>query len=77
MKIAQIFSLIAGLALVPMAMSATATDSSAEAKIKQKLQDTLGVNISLFQDSPIEGLYQVLTDRGVIYVTKDANPSFL
>jgi thiol:disulfide interchange protein DsbC len=76
MKLVQILSLIAGLALVPMAMSATATDSSAEAKIKQKLQDTLGVNISLLQASPIEGLYQVLTDRGVIYVTKDGSKIF-
>jgi thiol:disulfide interchange protein DsbC len=76
MKLVQFFSLLAGLALVPMAMSATATDSSTEAKIKQKLQDTLGVNISLFQASPIDGLYQVLTDRGVIYVTNDGSKIF-
>jgi thiol:disulfide interchange protein DsbC len=76
MKLAQFFSLVAGLALVPMAISASATDNNAEAKIKQKLQDTLGVSINLFQDSPIEGLYQVLTDRGVIYVTKDASKIF-
>ncbi|WP_445945994.1 bifunctional protein-disulfide isomerase/oxidoreductase DsbC [Shewanella sp.] len=76
MKLAQFFSLIAGLALVPMAMSATATDNTNETKIKQKLQDTLGVSISLMQDSPVEGLYQVLTDRGVIYVTKDGGKIF-
>jgi thiol:disulfide interchange protein DsbC len=73
MKFIPVISLIVSLAWAPIAISAPSTDSNTEAKLTQKLTDTLGVNISLIQASPVEGLYQVLTDRGVIYVTKDGS----
>lgn len=41
--------------------------------IKNKLKTTLGMNAPEINPSPIPGLYQVITERGVIYVTKDGS----
>lgn len=76
MKFSHILSLVIGLAWAPLAMSAPSTDVADEAKLKQKLTDTLGVTVTLLQASPVEGLYQVLTDRGVVYVSKDGSKLF-
>ena len=76
MKLTKTLALVASLVIAPIVSAAPATDVSNESALKQKLTDTLGVNVSLIQQSPIDGLYQVLTDRGVLYVTKDGAKLF-
>ncbi|GGQ19815.1 bifunctional protein-disulfide isomerase/oxidoreductase DsbC [Shewanella litoralis] len=76
MKLTKAFALVVSLVIAPIVSAAPATDVSNESALKQKLTDTLGVNVSLIQSSPVDGLYQVLTDRGVLYVTKDGTKLF-
>ncbi len=38
---------------------------------KLKLKETLGLEVSSISDSPIDGLLQVITDRGLFYTSKD------
>ncbi|GGB56371.1 bifunctional protein-disulfide isomerase/oxidoreductase DsbC [Shewanella inventionis] len=76
MKLTKAFALVASLVIAPTVFAAPATDVSNESVLKQTLSDTLGVNVSLIQPSPVDGLYQVFTDRGVLYVTKDGSKLF-
>ncbi|WP_418357447.1 MULTISPECIES: bifunctional protein-disulfide isomerase/oxidoreductase DsbC [Shewanella] len=76
MKLTKAFALVASLVIAPTVFAAPATDVSNESVLKQTLSDTLGVNVSLIQSSPVDGLYQVFTDRGVLYVTKDGSKLF-
>ncbi|WP_308302268.1 disulfide isomerase DsbC N-terminal domain-containing protein, partial [Shewanella sp. 11B5] len=76
MKLTKAFALVASLIIAPIVSAATATDVSNESALKQKLTETLGVNVMLIQQSPVDGLYQALTDRGVLYVTKDGAKLF-
>ncbi|MGI2171104.1 bifunctional protein-disulfide isomerase/oxidoreductase DsbC [Shewanella sp. MF05960] len=76
MKLTKAFALAVSIVIAPIVSAAPATDVPNESALKQKLTDTLGVNVSLIQSSPVDGLYQVLTDRGVLYVTKDGTKLF-
>ncbi|MGI2174723.1 bifunctional protein-disulfide isomerase/oxidoreductase DsbC [Shewanella ulleungensis] len=76
MKLTKAFALAVSIVIAPAVSAAPASDVSNESALKQKLTDTLGVNVSLIQSSPVDGLYQVLTDRGVLYVTKDGTKLF-
>ncbi len=71
MKFTRAISLTA--ALVMSAFAAQAADIKNADVLKQKLSDTLGLEVADLQPSPIPGLYQALTDRGVIYVTEDGS----
>ncbi|QDE32433.1 MULTISPECIES: bifunctional protein-disulfide isomerase/oxidoreductase DsbC [Shewanella] len=76
MKLTKALALVASLIIAPIVSAAPATDVSNESALKQKLTETLGVNVTLIQQSPVDGLYQALTDRGVLYVTKDGAKLF-
>ncbi|MDD8061334.1 MULTISPECIES: bifunctional protein-disulfide isomerase/oxidoreductase DsbC [Shewanella] len=76
MKLTKAIVLVASLVITPILSAATATDVSNESALKQKLTETLGVNVAKVQPSPVDGLYQVFTDRGVLYVTKDGSKLF-
>ncbi|MDP5032883.1 MAG: bifunctional protein-disulfide isomerase/oxidoreductase DsbC [Paraglaciecola sp.] len=39
--------------------------------VKQKIQSTLGMKVSSIADSPITGLLQLETDKGLFYTSKD------
>ena len=73
MKLTKTLALIASLVIAPMLQAASTTDVSKDAILKQTLTDTLGVDVISLAPSPIEGLVQVLTDRGVLYVTQDGS----
>ncbi|GGP52326.1 thiol:disulfide interchange protein DsbC [Shewanella algicola] len=76
MKLTKAIALVASLVIAPIVSAATATDVSNESALKQKLTETLGVNVAQVQPSPVDGLYQVFTDRGVLYVTQDGSKLF-
>lgn len=79
MKFTRIFSLIFAVLLAPFALatSNTATDTIANsAELKQKLKDSLSVEVHSLSQSPIPGLYEALTDRGVLYITQDGSKLF-
>ena len=63
-------------ALVMSAFAAQAADIKNADEIKQKLSDTLSLEVADLQPSPLPGLYQALTDRGVIYVSEDGSKLF-
>lgn len=64
--------LAAGMALCATLLStsqvALADDFSAA---KKKIESTLGLSISAIADSPVPGLIQLVTDRGLFYATED------
>ncbi|GGP45697.1 bifunctional protein-disulfide isomerase/oxidoreductase DsbC [Shewanella saliphila] len=76
MKLTKAITLVVSLVIAPIVSAATATDVSNESALKQKLTETLGVNVAQIQPSPVDGLYQVFTDRGVLYVTQDGSKLF-
>ncbi|WP_282109812.1 bifunctional protein-disulfide isomerase/oxidoreductase DsbC [Shewanella algicola] len=76
MKLTKAIALVASLVIAPIVSAATATDVSNESALKQKLTETLGVNVAQVQPSPVDSLYQVFTDRGVLYVTQDGSKLF-
>lgn len=76
MKLTKAIALVVSLVIAPIVSAATATDVSNESALKQRLTETLGVNVAQVQPSPVDGLYQVFTDRGVLYVTQDGSKLF-
>jgi thiol:disulfide interchange protein DsbC len=72
MKLSKAFILVASLLVPAMSQAASSTDNK-DNELKQKISDMLGVEVSTIQPSPISGLQQVLTDRGVLYITEDGS----
>lgn len=75
MKLTRALSLVFALVVAPLASAATATTPDTAA-IKQKLSEMLDVEVISMQDSPIEGLYQAMTNRGVLYISRDGSKMF-
>ncbi|MEI6858624.1 MAG: bifunctional protein-disulfide isomerase/oxidoreductase DsbC [Shewanella sp.] len=76
MKFTRIFSLTLAVLLTPFAMAVSNTTSDTitnSAELKQKLSDALSVKVHSLNQSPIPGLYEALTDRGVLYISKDGS----
>lgn len=79
MKFTRAFSLILAVVLAPFVAAAPNTQSDTianSAELKQKLTQTLSVEVHSLQQSPIPGLYEALTDRGVLYISKDGSKLF-
>ncbi|MCL1076944.1 bifunctional protein-disulfide isomerase/oxidoreductase DsbC [Parashewanella spongiae] len=73
MKLPRILSLLSILA-VTSAFAANQTVSLPDADaIKAKLQNSIGVKVIAMQDSPIKDLYLAMTDRGILYISKDGS----
>ncbi|MGB2517997.1 bifunctional protein-disulfide isomerase/oxidoreductase DsbC [Shewanella algae] len=72
MKLTRAFSLCLALAVTPFVGVASAASEPGD-QLKQKLSDTLGIEVISMADSPIPGLYQAITNRGVLYVSKDGS----
>ncbi|WP_394131174.1 bifunctional protein-disulfide isomerase/oxidoreductase DsbC [Shewanella maritima] len=75
MKMTKALAVVAALIFAPLATAATATGSD-EAQLKQALADNLGVEVHSISDAPINGLYQAITDRGVLYISADGSKLF-
>lgn len=70
MKLTRTLTLLGSLALAPLVMAAPATPND---MLKQKIQSTLGLEVNSITASPVEGLYQAITNRGVLYITADGS----
>ncbi len=66
--------LVAGILAATSLVSLTA-HSADEAAIREKLTTMLGLDVETFADSPVPGLVQVSTDRGLFYISE--NGAFL
>lgn len=75
MKFTRALSVTAALLLSSVTAVQAADAMSADA-LKKKLNDTLGVEVADIQPSPIAGMQQALTDRGVIYISDDGSKLF-
>lgn len=64
-KLATALVLFTGLCALAGAAEEKAVD------IKSKLQNRVGIKVNAIADSPIDGLVQVNTDKGLFYVSKD------
>ncbi|WP_144210829.1 bifunctional protein-disulfide isomerase/oxidoreductase DsbC [Shewanella donghaensis] len=73
MKLTKAISFAVTLAITPLLHAASASDIPNEAELIKQVSDTLGVNVSSIESSPIDGLYQALTDRGILYVSPDGS----
>ncbi|MCH1929691.1 bifunctional protein-disulfide isomerase/oxidoreductase DsbC [Shewanella sp. A25] len=85
MKLTRALSLVFALVTLPIVVvpfasadAAPKSDSSAPdtAAIKQKLSQMLDLDVISMQDSPIDGLYQAMTNRGVLYISRDGSKLF-
>ncbi len=61
MKLTRAFSLCLALAVTPFVGVASAASEPGD-QLKQKLSDTLGIEVISMADSPIPGLYQAITN---------------
>lgn len=73
MKLTRAFSLVIAMAIAPTALAGSNAKNDDTAAIKQKLSDTLNVDVISLKASPIAGLYEALTNRGVLYISKDGS----
>lgn len=72
MKFSRIYS-FAALMFSVTVMMAHAVELDTPGFIKDKLKSELGINASDIKLSPIKGMYQVITEQGVLYVTQDGS----
>ncbi|MGL5392060.1 MAG: bifunctional protein-disulfide isomerase/oxidoreductase DsbC [Shewanella sp.] len=74
MKLTRALSLVVSLVLTPLVGSALAAPSPADTEvIKQKMSDMLDVEVISLQDSAIDGFYEAITNRGVLYISRDGS----
>jgi len=60
-----------GLSLVLSTTVGASTQSDSLDLVKAKIQNTLGMQISAIADSPVDGLLQLETDKGLFYSSDD------
>ena len=67
MKVVKKFLIVSSLVVTSLlSITAHAAD---EAAIREKLTDMLGLEVDTFADSPVPGLVQVSTNRGLFYIS--------
>jgi thiol:disulfide interchange protein DsbC len=71
MKLTRALSLIFAMAITPMVGAANTTTQPDTDAIKKKLSEMLNLEVISMQDSPVPGLYQAMTNRGVLYINRD------
>ncbi|MGS0694333.1 bifunctional protein-disulfide isomerase/oxidoreductase DsbC [Shewanella sp. 0m-4] len=76
MKFTRTFSLMIAMMIAPAGFAASNSAGDETAALKQKLSDTLSVEVISIKQSPISELYEAFTDRGVLYITKDGSKLF-
>ncbi|MCE9677789.1 bifunctional protein-disulfide isomerase/oxidoreductase DsbC [Shewanella sp. AS1] len=74
MKLTRTLTLLCTLFTLPLAMAASS--NTADHQLKQKLSETLSVEITSLKPAPIAGLYEAITNRGVIYISEDGSKLF-
>ncbi len=67
----KLFSIKALLTLCMLSFSQLALADEAAEAIKTRVETLLGLKVSQVDKAPIEGMYQVVTDRGLFYMTAD------
>ncbi|GGI92041.1 bifunctional protein-disulfide isomerase/oxidoreductase DsbC [Shewanella gelidii] len=75
MKLSHVLSLVFALAITPVG-AASNSNQDQQNELKAKLAETLNIQVHQLQDSPVPGLYEALTNRGVVYVTHDGSKLF-
>ncbi|WP_394205127.1 bifunctional protein-disulfide isomerase/oxidoreductase DsbC [Shewanella waksmanii] len=73
MKFTRTFSLLVSLMVAPLASAASSSAADDTQALKQKLTDTLSVDVHSISPSAVPGLYEALTNRGVLYISKDGS----
>ena len=69
----KVIALVSGiLALLCFNLSA-ADEKLTYEQVKTKLQTTLGMQIASIGDAPVPGLLQIMTGKGLFYVSEDAH----
>ena len=76
MMFTRVCSLFFALVFTQSAIAAPNTAADNSEVLKEKLADALSVKVHSLQESPIPGLYEALTDRGVLYISKDGSKLF-
>jgi thiol:disulfide interchange protein DsbC len=51
--------------------ASAASENESYDMVKNKLQNSLGMTISSIGDAPVSGLLQVMTDKGLFYISQD------
>ncbi|GLP95549.1 bifunctional protein-disulfide isomerase/oxidoreductase DsbC [Paraferrimonas sedimenticola] len=65
-----------GFMLTPLMSAQAATDGDADLALKNQLQQRLNIQIESIEPAPVEGLLEVMSDRGLLYVTSDGSKMF-
>lgn len=53
-------------------VNATAVAADSQDAVTAKIESKLGFDVIAVADAPVDGLYQVTTDKGLFYISKDA-----
>ncbi len=75
MKYIRAITLVCCTLLVPFSMAADIKAGDIE-QLKQKLAENLHLDIQTLNPSPVAGLYEAITDRGVLYISEDGSKLF-
>ncbi|MCG9695741.1 bifunctional protein-disulfide isomerase/oxidoreductase DsbC [Shewanella sp. Isolate11] len=73
MKFTRALTLVCAMLVVPFSMAASNNTADDTEQLKQKLADTLNVDVQSLNASPIPGLYEAITNRGVLYISEDGS----
>lgn len=72
MKLLKVVAIVAASALLSVGFSAQSSEANKDQAIKSKLL-RIGLTANKIEDTPIEGLKQVVTNRGVFYTSEDGS----
>lgn len=75
MNFTRTLTLLCAFVATPFVMAANSTIDNTE-QLKQKLASTLSVEVQSLNMSQIPGLYEAITDRGVLYISQDGSKLF-
>lgn len=76
MNLTRALTLLCAMLVMPYAIAASTGVIDNSEQLKQKLADTLSVEIQSLTPSPVPGLYEAVTNRGVLYISQDGTKLF-
>ena len=76
MNFTRALTLLCTLVAAPFVLAASNSAVDNSAQLKQKLSETLSVEVQSLTPSPVPGLYEAITDRGVLYISQDGSKLF-
>ncbi|QYK00795.1 bifunctional protein-disulfide isomerase/oxidoreductase DsbC [Shewanella psychrotolerans] len=76
MNFTRALTLLCAMLVTPFTIAASNSTVDNSEQLKQKLSDALSVEIQSLTQSAVPGLYEAVTNRGVLYISQDGSKLF-